>query len=965
MLIKKHILLQIIATTLLGITSASASEGEVDTLLQRIQLISSENPQESRQLASAMYKLAKQTKNPDNVAKAYMAYTEIYIANNLWKQANAYIDSAMAIAKRYKNYRQQAELQILLGKLNYRADNPRLGSEAINDAIKLASISRDNDLLVRIKLIQADFIKQKGNFTESITIKNQALNIAAMDKLKSSEADCHLSIGSSYWQMGQFNEALECYYKALLIEGQINDTLGLIHTFKNLGLTYRELGQYEKCLSVLNRGLNLSKKTNNKYETGEILNILGSLHFRFSQFDEAIRYYNQSLSIREELGLTRSQILTHENIARVLSQKSQFDEALDHLNTALQLQSQITDPLAEASTLTEMGNLNLQKGNIAEALRRYLMVLKLRQSFGQDEDVAKSLTNIGLAYRKLGMYKSSLKYMEQAHDIINAKELNTNDAAYILQNLGHIYQDVKQFNKAIGTYKEALALKEKGGDESGTSKILQNIAQVQLQMQHISKARSSLSQALKISNRLKDAREVADIYNEMGNVERQANNPDMAIKYYKNAASQYQALLNPEGKALCLRKIGEIQIERKQFADAEQNINQSIKTGYQAGNAHLLSYGYLAKYNLLRAKGNYKQALEHYIKHTSIRDSLENIKRNETNLEAQLDLELDQKKTEIKVMEAEVETLMQKAALDKANIAKQKTFRNFLIAVALLLVTIAGATTFNFVQKRKYAKALEEKIDEINLINGKLLQSEKDLKQTVQTKDKLFSIIAHDLRSPFTALVGLSEVLSTKTKELSPEEVSEFSNHIHRAATGVLELTENLLSWSRSQTGRLVLTPNIHPLETMINSIVKVAKIPAKEKGVEIANMVTPKIQIYADYDTVSTAIRNLVSNAIKFTPTGGHVFISAKELIGSTEIKITDTGVGIESENLAKLFRVDGVITRGTNQESGTGLGLILCKEFIEKNNGTVAVDSAPGIGTTFTIVLPKKSPSNEQKTA
>ncbi|MGD9977617.1 MAG: tetratricopeptide repeat protein, partial [Bacteroidales bacterium] len=588
MLIKKHILLQIIATTLLGITSASASEGEVDTLLQRIQLISSENPQESRQLASAMYKLAKQTKNPDNVAKAYMAYTEIYIANNLWKQANAYIDSAMAIAKRYKNYKQQAELQILLGKLNYRADNPRLGSEAINDAIKLASISRDNDLLVRIKLIQADFIKQKGNFTESITIKNQALNIAAMDKLKSSEADCHLSIGSSYWQMGQFNEALECYYKALLIEGQINDTLGLIHTFKNLGLTYRELGQYEKCLSVLNRGLNLSKKTNNKYETGEILNILGSLHFRFSQFDEAIRYYNQSLSIREELGLTRSQILTHENIARVLSQKSQFDEALDHLNTALQLQSQITDPLAEASTLTEMGNLNLQKGNIAEALRRYLMALKLRQSFGQDEDVAKSLTNIGLAYRKLGMYKSSLKYMEQAHDIINAKELNTNDAAYILQNLGHIYQDVKQFNKAIGTYKEALALKEKGGDESGTSKILQNIAQVQLQMQHISKARSSLSQALKISNRLKDAREVADIYNEMGNVERQANNPDMAIKYYKNAASQYQALLNPEGKALCLRKIGEIQTERKQFADAEQNINQSIKTGYQAGNAHLL-----------------------------------------------------------------------------------------------------------------------------------------------------------------------------------------------------------------------------------------------------------------------------------------------------------------------------------------------------------------------------------------
>ena len=208
---------------------------------------------------------------------------------------------------------------------------------------------------------------------------------------------------------------------------------------------------------------------------------------------------------------------------------------------------------------------------------------------------------------------------------------------------------------------------------------------MQLQINQISNARAMLAQALKISSRIDDQKDIADIFNEMGNVEKQAGNYDIAIKHYKKAAEVYQSLSNFESKALCIRKIGEIQIIKKQFTEAEENINQSIKTGFQTGNAYLKSYGYLAKHDLYKAKGSHKLALSNYILHTKIKDSLENLKRNEANLEAQLDLELDQKKTEIKVMEAEVETLKQKAELDKANIEQQRNFRNFLVMVILLV----------------------------------------------------------------------------------------------------------------------------------------------------------------------------------------------------------------------------------------------------------------------------------------
>jgi len=955
---KWGVALLLTAYSLIAAQAGSPSSSKVDSLYQRVLAIADENPQEASRLANLCRQESSKSGNSRDKALSLMANAQALIAMSLWNNASEKIDSASLFVQKLNDLNLEADLVDLRSNLEVKVSGSDAALKMLQKAYSQAIKSKRPDLGVKFLLLQAGLYQQKGNLAEANRMREIALDQSSKAGCKKCQAECQQNIASSYWQQGRFNEALESYFKSLILFEDINDTIGMLAALKGVGISYRDLGQFEKSLTYLNRALKLSDSSNNYTEEAAILNIIGSLYFKFNQVDDALKQYEQSLQIREKLGLLRSAISTHSNMARAYLQKSMYKQAIEHLNEALALQEQVVDPLAEASTLTEIGNLNLQQGNIAEALRHYLMALKLRQTYGQDEDIAKSLTSIGLTYRRLGMYKSALKYLEQAREIIQDMKGSMNDAAYILQNLGHIYLDLNSPDKAIATYKEALTLKEKSGDSIGAAKILKNIAQAQLKSSQPDQARTSISQALKLVTRTHSTSDIADLYNELGNVERQAKNPGMAIKHYHTAIENYKALNNNEGVALCLRKIGEIQVGQKQLDEARKNINSSIEIGKQSGNKYLLSYGYLAQSELYRAQGLFDKALESYIKHIGIRDSLESVKRNEANLEAQIDLELDQTKTEIKVMEAEVEALRQKTALDKAIIEKQRLFRNSLIAIILLVVTAASIAFYSLIQKRRYAKLLEEKIEEIRLVNERLNQSESELRQTIKTKDKLFSIIAHDLRSPFTALVGLSEVMATNLESLSPDEIREFSHHIHRSATEVLNLTENLLSWARSQTGKIELSPKPINLKDLTNQVFSVAAIPAQEKKIKLRESIPANLTVFADFDTLQTVIRNLVSNAIKFTPQGGSIGISAKNSSNSmVEIAITDTGVGIDPENQAKLFRVDGFTTKGTNQENGTGLGLILCKEFVELNHGTIEVSSTPGLGTTFTISLPSNN--------
>ena len=238
----------------------------------------------------------------------------------------------------------------------------------------------------------------------------------------------------------------------------------------------------------------------------------------------------------------------------------------------------------------------------------------------------------------------------------------------------------------------------------------------------------------------------------------------------------------------------------------------------------------------------------------------------------------------------------------------------------------------------------------------KLKHTQQELEAANAAKDKFFSIIAHDLRSPFTALVGVSQYLVKGIDNLEPEIIREFLEGIYNSSKNAFNLLENLLEWSRVQTKGLPLAPEPLNLACIVRENLSLLQMNSEKKQITIINELNEEEPAFADENSIHTVVRNLLSNAIKFTPQKGKVKISIRRHGGIVELSFQDTGVGMGPEQVEGLFRIDvRHSSSGTDEEKGSGLGLILCKEFIEKNNGTIEVQSRPGEGSLFTITLPE----------
>jgi two-component system sensor histidine kinase/response regulator len=246
---------------------------------------------------------------------------------------------------------------------------------------------------------------------------------------------------------------------------------------------------------------------------------------------------------------------------------------------------------------------------------------------------------------------------------------------------------------------------------------------------------------------------------------------------------------------------------------------------------------------------------------------------------------------------------------------------------------------------------------ELKAARDTILLQKEELKQANAAKDKFFSIISHDLGNLFNTLIGFASLLSAQNEQLSAVQKEDFVQRMLQVSKKGYSLLNNLLEWSRSQTGRIAFEPATFNLKEIVVENLELLSSNAKAKSIELSSSISDTITVFADQNMLNTAIRNLLSNALKFTPANGRVEISAKKTDTAIEISISDTGVGISPQDIEKLFRIDmSHTTSGTNDEKGTGLGLILCKEFVEKNGGTIWVESEVGKGSQFYIRLPSQ---------
>ena len=256
---------------------------------------------------------------------------------------------------------------------------------------------------------------------------------------------------------------------------------------------------------------------------------------------------------------------------------------------------------------------------------------------------------------------------------------------------------------------------------------------------------------------------------------------------------------------------------------------------------------------------------------------------------------------------------------------------------------------------REKRDALEAAMLQQAELNEKLYASEQSLKEINARKDKFFSIVSHDVKSMLVSAIGFSKLLVGDADTLPREMVKEFASHVYSSTTNTYDLLENLLTWTRMQTGRMLYQRAWHGVDELIQNNLTMLRDNAARKGIQLQREGDRDAQVYADRNMINSVLQNLLSNAIKFTEHGGEITVRSRTFDQTVEISVTDTGIGINPEDLEKLFRIDvNHSTPGTDDENGTGLGLVLCKEMIEKHEGRIWAESKPGRGSSFHFTLP-----------
>lgn len=293
----------------------------------------------------------------------------------------------------------------------------------------------------------------------------------------------------------------------------------------------------------------------------------------------------------------------------------------------------------------------------------------------------------------------------------------------------------------------------------------------------------------------------------------------------------------------------------------------------------------------------------------------------------------------------------------------QKIFYNLItsrneISIAMLKGLVLRLRDYN-----KLEAELTQKNIEIEHQKKELEKQRGELEALNATKDKFFAIIAHDLKNPFSTVLGLSELLAREFETFDSKSLKDFITQIYKYSNNTFNLLENLLQWSMLQTDRIPLRPTVINLKHVIEENLELLTGNAKNKEIEMQIISSNACSAYIDANQITTVVRNLISNAIKFTPNNGKIIVRVDDDGEFWSVSISDNGIGIDKKDIKKLFLIDSnPTTIGTSQEKGTGLGLILCKEFVERNGGHIWVESTHGKGSTFSFTVPKTDTIEKQ---
>ena len=626
------------------------------------------------------------------------------------------------------------------------------------------------------------------------------------------------------------------------------------------------------------------------------------------------------------------QAVTYFELAKINTRTS-FSVAIDYAEKGYEFGLKTDHPKGIIGNLGIMGYSYMALGKYDSSEIFYQKRLEHSERLKQVDQVGASYANLGmLAYRKEQLEKAieltlkGLKVYEELNNIGEQARI-LNSLSIFMENAGDLKQSEEYALKS-------LKLKEEVNDETGLARGYANLGGFYTDQERYEEALENLKKSEILHKKLGYEAGLVFVYTNMGMAYDKLKKHKIAQNYHEKSLELCYKVDDVDGISLGLENLGENLMHQGKYKEAisylQKSLEQAEKIDYIQNEPTL----YKAMAKAYSKTGNYAKAYEFSDRFATLKDSLNTAQNTKAISEMQTKYETEKKNQQIELLTKENE-------IKSLSIKNQQLFNYALIGFLALTGILAFVIWNRYQLKTKTSALLADKNMELEKLNA--------------TKDKLFALVAHDLKNPLSAFRSITQSLSTNLVNISKSDIEYFLEELNKSANSLYDLLQNLLSWAISQIDQLPYKPEKLSLQPLLNENIDLLALNAKEKNVELTYELNGLDSVLADKNMLRTVLRNLIGNAIKFTPEGGQVTVIGHQIDNYTHIEVKDNGVGISESDMNKLFKVEeDVSTIGVGEGKGTGLGLILCKELMEKQGGSISVESKLGEGSSFIVKLP-----------
>lgn len=615
--------------------------------------------------------------------------------------------------------------------------------------------------------------------------------------------------------------------------------------------------------------------------------------YRYQNLDSLALLSNESLILSEKAEYINGQIESYRNIGSFYSDKGKTTKAIFYLNKAYDLATLYHNPYLRVKALNDLAGEYSYQGNYSLSLKGYLEAIEIAEKIN---------------------YTSLLSILNE--------------------NMANLYLSQKDYGQAMVFFKKVKIINEEIGNPIYMAQTMSNIASAYADMNELDLAMFNINNSISIFEKEKIFEWLAYCYEIKGKIYLKKKKNTWALYWYKQSEMLHGKIEDERGKISLLNGMAEALLNLNNDSIAEvyalESYKLSKKLDYKTGIKECTNLLYTINKN----KRNYETALSFHEIFQATSDSLlENSNKKAFNV----------LKTKMEYNQQQQQLILEN---EKVLARQEKYIYIIAIILAISLIVVLIVRRNERIQKRLNAELLSKKTD--------LEEKQAYLNELNQTKNKLFSIIGHDLRGPIGAFQGLLKLF--KEGEMTKKEFLNFVPKLKVDIDTISFTLNNLLSWGQTQMNGAVTTPSITSLDAIVQENIALLSEITQSKSIKIINRVETNCLVWSDPNQMDIIIRNLISNALKFTPNNGQIIIGAIQKLRNCEVYIKDNGIGMNENILNEIFQKDANhTTYGTNNEKGTGLGLSLCKDMIEKNKGKVWAHSALGKGSTFYFTIPR----------